>query len=75
MQAIIKILVAIIFGAITLGIDYDISFKTLKELHDAVRMEALTKIAQGLTPMSDIVKEFNGGEIKDSWPSFFCKRP
>ena len=67
MRAIIRILVAIIFGAITLGMDYGISFRTLKELHDTVRMEALSKIAQGLTPMSDIVKGFNGGEIKDSW--------
>ena len=67
MRAIIRILVAIIFGAITLGMDYGTSFRTLKELHDTVRMEALSKIAQGLTPMIDIVKGFNGGEIKDSW--------
>ena len=68
MRAIIRILAAIIFGAITLGMDYGMSFRTLKELHDTVRMEALSKIAQGLTPMIDIVKGFNGGEIKDSWP-------
>ena len=67
MRAIIRILVAIIFGAITLGVDYGMSFRTLKELHDTVRMEALSKIAQGLTPMIDIVKGFNGGELKDSW--------
>ena len=67
MTAIIRILVAIIFGAITLGMDYGMSFRTLKELHDTVRMEALSKIAQGLTPMSVIVKQFNGGELKDSW--------
>ena len=46
MRAIIRILVAIIFGAITLGMDYGMSFRTLKELHDTVRMEALSKIAQ-----------------------------
>ena len=67
MRAIIRILVAIIFGVITLGVDYGMSFRTLKELHDTVRMEALSKIAQGLTPMSVIVKQFNGGELKDSW--------
>ena len=67
MRAIIRILVTILFGAITLGMDYGMSFRTLKELHDTVRMEALSKIAQGLTPMIDIVKGFNGGEIKDSW--------
>ena len=67
MRAIIRILVALIFGAITLRIDYVMSFRTLKELHDTVRMEALSKIAQGLTPMIDIVKGFNGGELKDSW--------
>ena len=67
MRTITEILGAIVFGAITLGIDYGMSFKALSELHDTVRMEALTKIAWGLTPTSVIVKQFNGGELKDSW--------
>ena len=67
MRTITGILGAIIFGAITVGLDYGMSFRALKELHDTVRMEALSKIAQGLTPMSVIVKHFNGGELKDSW--------
>ena len=53
--------------AITLGLDYGMSFKALRELHDTIRMEALSKIAQGLTPMIDIVEGFNGGKLKDSW--------
>ena len=67
MRMIIEILAAIIFGGLALGVEYNINFQILKELHDAVRVEALSKIAQGLTPMSDIVKGFNGGEVKDSW--------
>ena len=34
MRTITGILGAIIFGAITLGLDYGMSFRALKELHD-----------------------------------------
>ena len=45
MRTIIEILTAIVFGVFAAGIEYDLHFKALKELHDAVRLEALTKIA------------------------------
>ena len=41
MRTITGILGAIIFGAITVGLDYGMSFRALKELHDTVRMEGL----------------------------------
>ena len=67
MRTIIEILAAIAFGVFAAGIEYDLHFKALKKLHDAVRLEALTKVAQGLTPMSEIVRRVHGREPEDSW--------
>ena len=44
MRTIIGILVAIVFSVFAAGIEYDLHFKALKELHDAVRLEALTRL-------------------------------
>lgn len=67
MQGIIKTLIAIAFGVTASQVEREVYFKALKKLHDEVGMEAITKVAQGLTPMGKIVRKLNGGELKDSW--------
>ena len=67
MRIMTEILLAIIVGVFTLGFGSNIAYEKLKALHDAVRKEALTTISRGLTPMSETVKRFRGGELEDSW--------
>ena len=67
MNLITKTLLATAFALIALMGDQGLSLRTLKKLHDNMQKAALSKISQGLTPMSGMVKKFRGGELKDSW--------
>ena len=52
---------SVVLWAISLWIEPHTTLRPLKEAHDIVRMEALRKVAEGLTPLTETTRRLNGG--------------